>query len=295
VLTLGEVRGQSRVVELLQRAVSGDRVAQSYLFAGPKGSGKYTAAVALAKAVNCLNAPGIGCHECTSCSKIDDGIHPDIRTLKPEGTKGNIPIATIRKQVIPALAMSPHEANARFFLIAEANTMLGPAANALLKTLEEPPPRTHFILCTRAPSQLLPTIRSRCQRVNFQPLSPELRAQMHGEDEDAETIRSLSTRISEQIDSRGLDGILGVAKDANDRVTLIGALEQCVQTCHDAARASAEACDLASAKVHARRAGEILESLVAIREHNAHGQLAVEHLLVALRGFPLPTVSGVRS
>ena len=294
-LTLGEVRGQSRVVELLQRAVSGDRVAQSYLFAGPKGSGKYTAAVALAKAVNCLNAPGIGCHECTSCSKIDDGIHPDIRTLKPEGTKGNIPIATIRKQVIPALAMSPHEANARFFLIAEANTMLGPAANALLKTLEEPPPRTHFILCTRAPSQLLPTIRSRCQRVNFQPLSPELRAAMHGEDEDAETIRSLSTRISEQIDSRGLDGILGVAKDANDRVTLIGALEQCVQTCHDAARASAEACDLASAKVHARRAGEILESLVAIREHNAHGQLAVEHLLVALRGFPLPTVSGVRS
>lgn len=294
-LTLGEVRGQSRVVELLQRAVSGDRVAQSYLFAGPKGSGKYTAAVALAKAVNCLTAPGIGCHECTSCSKIDDGIHPDIRTLKPEGTKGNIPIATIRKQVIPALAMSPHEANARFFLIAEANTMLGPAANALLKTLEEPPPRTHFILCTRAPSQLLPTIRSRCQRVNFQPLSPELRAQMHGEDEQAETIRLLSTRISEQIDSRGLDGILGVAKDANDRVTLIGALEQCVQTCHDAARASAEAADLASAKVHARRAGEILESLVAIREHNAHGQLAVEHLLVALRGFPLPTVSGVPS
>ncbi len=294
-LTLDEVRGQSRVVELLKRAVDGGRVAQSYLFAGPQGSGKYTTALALAKAINCLSAPGVGCDDCTSCSKINDGIHPDIRTLEPEGAKGNIPIATIRKQVIPVLAMAPHEANARFFLVAEANAMLGPAANALLKTLEEPPERTHFILCTQAPSQLLPTIRSRCQRVNFQPLSPELRAQMHGEDEQAETIRQLSERISEQMDSSGLDGILAVAKDTGDRTTLIGALEQCVQACHHAARASATAVDLASAKVHARRASKILESLVAIREHNAHGQLAVEHLLVALRGLPLPRVSGVRS
>ncbi len=287
-LTLGEVRGQSRVVELLQRAVSGERVAQSYLFAGPQDSGKYVTAIALAKAVNCLSAPGKGCSDCTSCQKIDDGIHPDVRTLEVEGAKGNIPIATIRKQVIPALAMAPHEARARFFLVREASAMLGPAANALLKTLEEPPSRTHFVLCSRAPSQLLPTIRSRCQRVNFQALSPELRAQMHGDDENAEKIRQLSERISGVMDERGLDGILSVAKDVSDRAILLAALAQCVQTCHAAARSAAAAGDLATAQVHAQRASEILNSLVSIREHNAHGQLALEHLLVALRGHPLP-------
>ncbi|MCP4444709.1 MAG: DNA polymerase III subunit delta' [Myxococcales bacterium] len=288
-MILGEVRGQSRVVELLQRALQGERVAQSYLFAGPEGSGKYATALALAKAINCLSAPGKGCPECSSCNKIDEGIHPDVRTLEPEGAKGNIPIATIRKQVIPAMAMAPHEARARFFLVREASSMLGPAANALLKTLEEPPPRTHFILCSRAPSQLLPTIRSRCQRVSFQPLSPALRAQMQGDEEHAEKIHELSEKITDVIEERGLDGILSVAKVAGDRNTLIAALAQCVQTCHLAARSAATSADLPRAQLHARRAAEILNSLVAIREHNAHGQLALEHLLVALRGHPLPS------
>lgn len=287
-LTLSEVRGQERVVELLQRALKAGRLAQAYLFAGPQGCGKHTTGLALAKALNCLSAPNVGCHECDSCIKIAKDNHPDVRTLAPEGKQERIPIDTIRKQVIPSLAMPPHEGKARVFLIEEAASMQGPAANALLKTLEEPPPRTHFILGSVAPVQLLPTIRSRCQRVNFQELPAELAASMRGEDEEADTIRALADVMVRVSDEQGLAGILDLAKDASDRATLLGALKQCAQYFHLAARSAAEAEDLDLAQGHGRRAAEVLKTIAAVRNHNAHGQLAVEHLLVAMRSLPLP-------
>lgn len=290
-LTLSEVRGQERVVAILQRALQSDRLAQAYLFAGPKGCGKHTTGLALAMALNCQSAPNVGCHECDSCCKIAEGNHPDVRTLAPEGKLDRIPIDTIRKQVIPSLAMPPHEGKARVFLIEEAASMQGPAANALLKTLEEPPPRTHFILGSVAPVQLLPTIRSRCQRVNFQALSPELAASMRGEDEEAATIRELADAIIRVSDERGLAPILDLAKDAGERGVLLGALKQCAQYCHLAARSAAQSEDLPLAQAHGRRAAQVLETLVAVRDHNAHGQLAVEHLLVAMRSLPLPSSS----
>jgi DNA polymerase III delta' subunit len=295
VLTLSEVRGQARVVDLLQRALQSERLAQAYLFAGPKGCGKHTTGLALAKALNCQSAPGVGCHECDSCIKIDEGNHPDVRTLEPEGKQHRIPIDTIRKQVIPSLAMPPHEGKARVFLIEEAASMQGPAANALLKTLEEPPPRTHFILGTVAPIQLLPTIRSQCQRVNFQALSADLAASMRGEDEEADTIRNLAEAIMRVTDERGLEGILDLAKDSGERLILLGALKQCAQYCHLAARSAAQADDLNLAQAHGRRAAKVLETLVAVRDHNAHGQLAVEHLLVAMRSLPLPQNAGANA
>lgn len=288
VVTLEEVRGQARVVELLKRALATERVAQSYLFAGPASCGKHTTGLALAMALNCLDAPGLGCHECASCNKIAEGIHPDVRTLEPQGTQQRIPIEVIRKQVIPALAMPPHEGRARVFLIEEAASMAGPAANALLKTLEEPPPRTHFVLGCVAPVQLLPTIRSRCQRVNFQALPPDLVATMQGDEDKAESIRQLSDAIVRVSDERGLVGILDVARDAGDRTTLLGALQQCAQHCHLKARSAAESGRIDVAQVHGSRATEVLSTMVAVRDHNAHGQLAVEHLLVAIRALPLP-------
>lgn len=290
-LTLSEVRGQPRVVEVLQRALEGQRVAQAYLFAGPAGCGKHTTGLALAKALNCLAQPERGCHECESCNKIDAGIHPDVQTLERQGTKQHIPIATIRKQVIPSLALPPHEGRARVFLIEEATSLQNPAANALLKTLEEPPSRTHFILGCVSPIQLLPTIRSRCQRINFQALPADLKATMAGDEESAETIRGLSDAILRVADERGLGPILDVATGASDRGILLGALSQCAQLCHLRARRAAESGMLPTAKVHGARATMVLETMAAVRDHNAHGQLAVEGMLVALRSLPLPEVA----
>ncbi len=291
-LTLGQVRGQARVVELLQRALASGRVAQAYLFAGPQGCGKHSTGLALAKALNCLRHPNQGCDSCDACSKIDQGIHPDVRTLETQGAQARIPIETIRKEVIPALAMPPHEARARVFLIEEAGSMAGPAANALLKTLEEPPPRTHFILGSVAPVRLLPTIRSRCQRVNFQALPADLAASLRGDEDTADDIRNLCDAMLAASEGRGLVNILDAAKSASERATLLGALEQYAQHCHLAARRSIEIGASDNAKAYAGRALSALETLVAVRDHNAHGQLAVEHLLVATRGLAVkPVVS----
>lgn len=275
-------------MDLLARALQSGRLAQAYLFAGPVGCGKHTAGLALAMALNCQSAPGVGCHQCDSCCKITEGKHPDVRTLAPEGKQNRIPIDTIRKQVIPVLAMPPHEGKARVFLIEEATAMQGPAANALLKTLEEPPANTHFILGSANPVRLLPTIRSRCQRVNFQALSPELAATMRGDDEGAEKIRNLADAMIEVCDQRGLAGILEVARDAGERDLLLGALHECSRHFHLAARSAAHADDLPLAQAHGLRAAQVLRTIAAVRDHNAHGQLAVEHLLVAIRQLPLP-------
>src|SRR5262245_64674900 len=124
-------------------------------------------ALALACALNCGTNRGEGCGECEACSKIIGGIHPDVGTLVREGAANIVPIESVRNQVIGRIALPPHEALTRVFIVEEATSMAPPAANALLKTLEEPPARTLFVLCTTAPEQLLPTIRSRCQRVRF--------------------------------------------------------------------------------------------------------------------------------
>ena len=144
---------------------------------------------ALAAALNCEARPGEGCGTCAACERILGGRHPDVRTLERQGAARIIPIETIRTEVVPALAMPPHEAKARVFLIEETAALQPATANALLKTLEEPPLRTHFVLCTTAPDQLLPTIRSRCQRLSFQALSPDLSAELHGDSEGAAKLR----------------------------------------------------------------------------------------------------------
>lgn len=287
-MTLSEVRGQDRVVTILQHALRGARVPQAYLFAGPAGCGKFTTALALAKALNCLDKPGQGCSQCISCQKIEEGKHPDVRVLQPEGKLRRIPIDTIRKQVVPALAMPAHEGKARVFIIEEAASMPGPTANALLKTLEEPPDNTHFILGCTAPMQLLPTIRSRCQRINFQALDADLQAGFHSDNDEASEIRTLSADILRVADARGLVGILDLAKTATDRHILVASLTQVAQQCHKLARAAAEQGHLDIARGHGMRAKEALNSIVALRDHNAHGQLALEHLLIAMRGLPTP-------
>jgi DNA polymerase-3 subunit delta' len=167
---LSQLRGQDLVRDVLVRALRSGRVPHAYLFAGPPGVGKRTAAVALALALACPtgSAEGLGCGTCETCRRIEGGLHPDVLTFAPEGPW----LLVEQAQAIIAVARSgPHEARARVIVLEDAERMNPNAANALLKTLEEPAPRTHLVLLTTAPDRVLPTINSRTQRLRFKKLA----------------------------------------------------------------------------------------------------------------------------
>lgn len=142
-------------------------VPHAYLFEGPPGVGKRSAALGLAMALACGAEPGEGCGVCEVCRRIGGGLHPDVPTFSTDG-----PLIVLEQaQTIVALAQSrPHEAPVRVIIIDDADRLNLNAANCLLKTLEEPAAGTHIVLCTSAPDRILPTIRSRTQRVRFQAL-----------------------------------------------------------------------------------------------------------------------------
>jgi len=165
--------GQTRAVRLLQRGLATGRTPHAYLFSGPQGVGKRAAALSLAQALNCHQGEGIddGCGgACQSCRKIARGLHPDVQVIGPDG-------ATLKIEQVRALeadaALGPYEARRKVFILDSAEKMTEQAANALLKTLEEPPGRTVIVLLTTTPSALPSTIVSRCQTVTFSAIPPE--------------------------------------------------------------------------------------------------------------------------
>jgi DNA polymerase-3 subunit delta' len=168
------ILGQERAVARVRRAWVAGRLPQAYCFAGPSGIGKRTTALALAQAVNCLApvAGGTGaddaCGACVACHKIGGGLHPDVVEVRPEG-KTVITIDQVR-EVTGRATLRPYEGRRPVWILDPADLMQEPAANALLKTLEEPAGASLFVLVTAAPSALLPTILSRCQVVRFDPL-----------------------------------------------------------------------------------------------------------------------------
>ena len=163
--------GNERNKEILRRLLKNDRLAATLIFAGPDGVGKRQFAVTFAKAANCGRAADKAfdsCDECPSCIRVDAGSHGDVRTIRPDGTF--IKVAQAR-ELSAEIQFRPFEGRHRFFIIDEADKLREEAANALLKTLEEPPASSTVILITARPDSLLPTIRSRAQRLTFAPLS----------------------------------------------------------------------------------------------------------------------------
>ncbi len=279
---LAEIRGQERVVAQLRRALAQDRVAHAYLFVGPPGVGKYQTGLALAATLNCTErahpSDQPACGACDSCLKIAAGQHPDVQTLERQGAARIIPIETIRQQVIPRLAGPPHEGRVRVFLIEEATSLQGPSANALLKTLEEPPPRTHFILATSAPDQLLPTIRSRCQRIGFAAVA------VTGDqpDETAVRIESLVDGLVQAISGGAQARFAAAAEAGRERAEVVPTLRLLGQRLHREACQAARDNQPSRAALLSRQATRVLEAETAVAIHNAHGQLAFEHLLSQL-------------
>jgi len=163
--------GNERNKEILRRLLRNDRLAATLIFAGPDGVGKRQFALTLAKAANCvreLDGAFDSCDECPACKRVDAGSHGDVRTIRPDGTY--IKVAQAR-ELSAEIQFRPFEGRHRFFIIDEADRLREEAANALLKTLEEPPANSSVILITARPDSLLPTIRSRSQRLTFAPLS----------------------------------------------------------------------------------------------------------------------------
>jgi DNA polymerase III subunit delta' len=152
--------GQHLAVSLLTRALE-QGASHAYLFTGPPGVGKSEAALDFAAGLACADQ---GCATCSTCRRVLEGLHPDVEVVAPEGN-------FIRKEEITEInlhaAYRPYEARAKVYVFLEADSFNAEAANAFLKTLEEPPGHVHFILVTDRPERMLPTIASRCQPVAF--------------------------------------------------------------------------------------------------------------------------------
>jgi DNA polymerase-3 subunit delta' len=329
---LSSVLAQETSIATLRRALAGDRVHHAYLFGGPDGVGKELAAFGLAQALVCEQR-GVtlpkdeACGACGACVRAlpradtRRAVHPDVvvleRGLYEPGAIGRrtqesqeISIDQVRTLVLARAAFSPHEGRAKVFVIRRAEELSTSAANALLKTLEEPNARTHFVLLSGQPDSLLSTIRSRTQRVRFAALPDAIvtkllvargvdafRAQeiarlaggsmaaaLGHADEDESTAR-------EQFVKRALDAIvaptlgpaLELAEDAKKekgqlaaRLTAL-ATALAVQGCASASGAGREA-DAASARF------QLALAAVTQLEGNASAQLVVESLLLKMRG-----------
>ncbi len=208
---LSQLRSQETALRTIDWALESGRVHHAYLFAGPDGVGKELAAFGLAQALVCerrgaadagpnlfgvVEKPPIRpCGECSACTRavpreeLRRPLHPDVVVIErglytPQqiGTRSpetqDISIHQVRTLVLARAAFAPHEGRAKVFVVRRAEELSISAANALLKTLEEPLPKTHFILLSSQPEALLPTILSRTQRVRFAPLPDELVAEL---------------------------------------------------------------------------------------------------------------------
>lgn len=168
--TLAEVAGQDHVTHVLRNALETGRVSHAYLFCGPRGTGKTSTGRILAKAVNCLTSgKGEPCNTCDTCQAITQGRALDLIEIDAASNRGIDDIRQLRERV----KLAPNVARYKVYIIDEAHGLTADASNALLKTLEEPPPHAIFILATTEPHKMLTTILSRCQRFDFRRLSHE--------------------------------------------------------------------------------------------------------------------------
>ncbi|TJY38988.1 DNA polymerase III subunit gamma/tau [Cohnella pontilimi] len=174
--TFQDMVGQQHIVQTLQNAIRENRLSHAYLFNGPRGTGKTSAAKILAKAVNCEHGPAPEpCNECETCKRITEGSVMDVVEIDAASNRGVEEIRDIRDKV----KYAPTEVRRKVYIIDEVHMLTTEAFNALLKTLEEPPAHVMFILATTEPHRLPPTIISRCQRFDFRRVSlPEQTARL---------------------------------------------------------------------------------------------------------------------
>jgi len=237
-MIFNDISGHGREKELLSRALESGRVAHAYLFAGPPGIGKRTLAMAFARAMNCAEVETGYCGQCRDCMAIESHNHQNVLEVVPEdkdgapSSTGLIRIDRVR-EVIAALRFSVRRGR-RVVVFDEAHTFKKEAANAILKTLEEPPEGTVIILVSSMARMLLPTIVSRCQRLNFRPLTTDevkefliskkgvspATAEVWAKFSDGAIARALVCSSSTAMEQRGviLEGLRSVAEQGERRL-----------------------------------------------------------------------------
>lgn len=163
------VIGQEHVTTTLKNAIQSQQVAHAYLFSGPRGVGKTTTARILAKALNCVTGPTVSpCNKCNLCREISEGRSVDV--LEIDGASNNR-VEQVRTHLLESVKYSPSQGKHKVYIIDEVHMLTKEAFNALLKTLEEPPPHVYFIFATTDPRKVIPTVLSRCQRFDFRRIS----------------------------------------------------------------------------------------------------------------------------
>lgn len=328
---LATVRSQATAVETLERALAAGRVHHAYLFDGPDGVGKERAAFGLAQALVCerrKDGEAKACGACSACTRAvprkGEGrpVHPDVAVLERGlyepaaiGRKSpetqDLSIDQVRTVVLARAAFGPHEGRAKVFVVRRAEELSTSAANALLKTLEEPGPRTHFVLLSSMADALLPTIRSRTQRVRFGALPDEVvtellveRGTAPGEaeaiarlaggsmaaaaaladPEESERRDAFVSRAMKALRAREAAAALDLAAEGKggDKEAIARQLQALAAALALEARATASApgrdADVAAAR-HALAIAAITQL-----EGNASPQLALEAMLIRMRG-----------
>jgi DNA polymerase-3 subunit delta' len=244
-----DLAGHRRLLDLTARAAARGSLPPSLIFAGPDGVGKRRAAVSLAQLFNCsspaagdADLPPDACGHCTACRRIARGVHADVLVIEP-GESGSIKVDQARA-AIERSAYRPFEGRRRVIIVDDADAMEASAQNALLKTLEEPPAASTFVLVTARPDVLLPTVRSRCQRVRFAPLDPgDIATVLMRDHGFSDTDAHAAAALAEGSIGRALEGDTEAYADARDAaVAMLGTV----------ARASNPAQRLAAAKALGR-------------------------------------------
>ena len=343
---LTQVRAQDAARRTLERALETGRVHHAYLFAGPDGVGKELAAFGLAQALVCekrgveeggglfASARGgappslLACGACSSCMRAVPReeerrpIHPDIvvieRGLYAPVTIGrrtpetqDISIDQIRTLVLSRAAYAPHEGRAKVFIMRRVEELSVSAANALLKTLEEPGARTHFILLTSQPDALLPTILSRSMRIRFAPLPDDVVAsilegrgvepararevarlsggsveagELLADPEESEARDRFVTRALEAVAAPGLEPLLALAEDAKKEKDLLRARIAALATALAVKASEAARAHRSEAEALALRGHLALNALEHLDGNNAP-QLVVEAMLSRMRAL----------
>ncbi len=169
-MRFSDIYAQDTAIRVLKSAIRRNSVAQAYLFTGPERCGKTSAALAFASALNCLESNGgdEACGSCISCMQIDSGTSPDVILIKPDGNQTKI---EQMHSMIKDLNFAPVSRKYKVYIIEQADTLNTSSENSILKILEEPPVYAVLILLSSNPNSLLPTIRSRCQKIRFRKAS----------------------------------------------------------------------------------------------------------------------------
>ncbi len=206
-----DIVGHRTLVGLLGRSIERGTLPPSLIFAGPSGVGKRLVAVAVAQALNC---PNNGCGQCAICKRIARGVHPDVSIVEPEES-GSIKIHQVR-DIIDRAGYRPFEGRHRVAIIDEADALTSDAQSALLKSLEEPPSTSSFLLVTSAPDVLLPTVRSRCPKLTFRGL-------------DVDDVATVLMRVKFKPGQEGQARVAAATSDGSVRRALEAADEDLVE------------------------------------------------------------------